>query len=160
MWMLIAALSSETAEAKDLRERIGIGAWQAIEPGAEGGSLTHISLRYGLPTAKPTLNLMLELDGGFRINATDGLSGYAGGLRFLSGVVVEDNMNLYLSLYLGYQHDYGGWGALRALPMLSAEFFPFGLDNLGISADLGVRVDAGTELIIATQPALGLRYYF
>ena len=156
--MLLLLIGS--VEAKDLRERIGIGVWQAIEPGTEGGSLTHLSLRYGLPAAKPTINLMLELDGGFHLNATDLLSGYGGGLRFLFGAAVEDNMNLYLSFYTGYQHNYGSWGALRLLPMLSAEFFPFGLDNLGFSIDWGVRVDLGTETVIATEPAIGVRYYF
>ncbi len=155
----LLALSAD-AQAKDLRSRIGVGLYQPIDIGTKGGSLTMISLRYGLPLAKPTQNLILELDAGFRVDASLAEAGYGGGLRVLYALVVEDNLNFYGSVYGGYQQNFGGDPAARVTPGVGVEFFPFGLDNLGISADIGLNLDFGKDVHFGTAPALGVRYYF
>lgn len=159
--LLLSLLSfSADAQAKDLRSRVGVGFHQPIDIGVKGASISMISLRYGLPLGKPTQNLLLELDAGFRINATNTKAGYGGGLRLLYALVVEDNLNFYGSVYGGYQQDFGGEGMARLTPSIGTEFFPFGLENLGISADIGLNFDIGKQVRFGVAPALGLRYYF
>lgn len=159
MLLLLLSLLPD-ASAKDLRNRVAVGAHQPLDIGSPGGSLTQLSVRFGLPTEKPATALQLELDAGFRINATTNSVGYGGGLRLLYGLVVEDNMNLYGVLGAGYQQFQDGPAGVRIIPALSAEFFPFGLENLGITAEWGINVDIGNEFAFGTAPALGLHYWF
>ena len=158
MLLLLSLLPD--ASAKDLRSHVALGVHQPVDIGTAGGSLTQISFRFGMPTGKPSIALQLELDAGFRINASSGEAGYGGGLRLLYGLVVEDNMNLYGVLGGGYQQAQEGPGGVRIAPALSAEFFPFGLENLGLTVEWGLNIDIGEEFIFGTAPALGLHYWF
>src|SRR5262249_26458356 len=142
-------LVAPPAVAKDLNGRFGVGFSQQF--GGDGG-MSAVSLRYGLPTGKPTTNIGLEADVG--ANVTSVTDFFVGG-RLLWGVVAEDNMNLYLGAGVGYLQRHVGVdqddgtvdqeaaGGLRIQPSLGAEFFLFGLENLGFTTELGVNVDLG-----------------
>lgn len=153
----LLAVPARSAEAKDLRKRPGVGF------NNQNGSYSALSFRYGIPTPDPVINVLAEITFGFAASSADdsedGL--YAGG-RMLYGVVAEDNLNLYAA---------GGAGLLltegetlvRLTPGLSAEFFLFGVENLGFSAEWGVAVDLGAPTGIATfgaVPGVGVHYYF
>jgi hypothetical protein len=71
-------------------------------------------------------------------------------------------MNLYAEAGLGW-NSVESDNALRVQPGLGVQFFLFGLENLGISADWGICIDLGKPTGIATwssAPGLGLHYYF
>lgn len=142
------------AEAKDLNGRLGVGAQQAL------GGLSTLSVRYGFPTGNPTLNIGLGVEAG--LDATVGATpDYYGGARLYFGVVAEDNMNLYLGAAAGYGTRSGS-AAIRLSPSLHAEFFLFGLDNLGLMAGMGINVHIGSSTQLSTwgSPSVGFHYYF
>ena len=69
-------------------------------------------------------------------------------------------MNLYLGVGAGYL---GGPGTIRVQPGIGAQFFLFGLENLGFSAEWGVNVDLGSTYALTTfgsGPAAAVHYYF
>lgn len=154
--MLFALLlATTTADAKDLRNRVGVGFHQQF------GSVTALSARYGLPTGKPTSNVQIEADVGVDLMAATPAQFFAGG-RILYSVVAEDNMNLYLGAGAGYAVD-GSAGVVRLQPALGAEFFLFGLENLGFSVEWGVNVDLGAAWsvqTVGTAPNAAVHYYF
>lgn len=159
--MLILTLLSGilgSAAAKDLRSHVGVGLHQ------DQGDLSQISVRFGLPTKAPTLNVQLELLGGFEIHEAGSTEGaYGGGGRVLFGVVAEDNMNLYVGLGAGYRGYMSGDAAVVLSPSLSAEAFLFGLENLGISGDLNVPFAIGlatTGTHFGVLPGAAVHYYF
>ena len=138
--MLLLLLSLPTAEAKDLRSKIGLGFHQEL------GSMSALSVRYGFPAAKPITNIQLEADVGLALAADSPTELYAGG-RLLYTVVAEDNMNFYLGAGAGYatvagsdaDGDPTSTGFVRIQPALGAEFFLFGLENLGFSVEWGAN---------------------
>lgn len=154
--MLIALLLSlPTAEAKDLRSRFGVGFHQQF------GSTTALSFRYGLPMPKPTQNVQVEADFGLDLAAAEPGVFFAGG-RLLYTVVAEDNLNLYLGAGAGYAGA-GDKGFLRLQPAVGAEFFLFGVENLGFSVEWGVSVDLAEEWAVqtvGTAPNAAVHYYF
>jgi hypothetical protein len=152
---LALLLVSAPADAKDLRSRIGVGFHEQF------GNVTALSIRGGLPMPKPTNNLQLELDIGLDLAAVTDPKFFAGG-RVLYSVVAEDNMNLYLGAGAGYLVD-GPSGLVRIQPVAGAEFFLFGLENLGFSVEWGVNVDLGATWGVETvgsSPAIAAHYYF
>jgi hypothetical protein len=146
--MLLLALITQ-ADAKDLRGRLGVGYHQEV------AGVSAVSLRYTLPGAKPTSMLALELDAG--LDLTDTATDFYAGGRVLAGVVAEDNMNLYLGLGGGYL---GGAGQVRVQPAVGAQFFLFGLENLGLNLEWGVNAAFGTGTHISTGPAAAFHYWF
>lgn len=149
---LLAAPS--LAHAKDLRGRVGAGFNTSF------GQVQALSVRYGLPTADPAINIQVEGDFGFASyeNVTDGVFG---GGRLLYGVVAEDNMNLYVGAGAGYV-GYGTGSVVRIQPVASVDFFLFGLENLGFNASWGLNLDVGDQSGLATTANLGagLHYFF
>jgi hypothetical protein len=148
-------LSLATAEAKDLRSRVGVGFHQQF------GSVTTLSARYGLPLPKPTQNLQVEAGVGMALEASAPAQFFAGG-RVLYAFLAEDNLNLYGAAGAGYALD-GNDGYVRLQPALGAEFFLFGLENLGFSVEWGVTVDLGTTWraqTVGTAPNAAVHYYF
>lgn len=146
--------SPMVAQAKDLNGHVGIGAEQSF------GGMSALSLRFGFPTGKPTLNIGVGVDAG--VDAiSGGATDYYAGARLYFGVVAEDNMNLYLGASAGYA-SIGGANAIRVAPNIGAEFFLFGLENLGFLAEMAVNVDIGASFQISTfgSPAVGFHYYF
>jgi len=153
--LLALLLSASSADAKDLRSRLGVGFHQQF------GSVTTLSARYGLPMPKPTQSLQLEADVGFDFTDGDPAAFFAGG-RALYGVVAEDNLNLYLGAGAGYAVS-GTSGFVRLQPAVGAEFFLFGLENLGFSVEWGVTIDLGAETGVSTfgtAPNAAVHYYF
>ena len=93
--LLASLLLALPARAKDLRNRVGVGFNQQVGASPAGG-VSSLSVRYGLPTGQPVLNVQVEGELGF--SGGSGGSGdlYTGG-RLLWGVVAEDNLNLYVA---------------------------------------------------------------
>jgi hypothetical protein len=146
--------ASAPAQAKDLRNRFGMGF---------NNQLSHIpavSLKYWLPAGNPSVNVAVELHGGVSVlnNAADAL--FLGG-RLSYALVTEDNMNLYAAAGAGFVSE-GEKQDVRVQPALGTEFFFFGLDNLGFMAEWGLNIDLGedSKFEIITGPAIGLHYYF
>lgn len=168
--LLLSALVSPAA-AKDLNGRLGLGFSQQF---GGSGAMSAVSLRYGLPTGKPTTNLGVEVDVG--VDVAGGATDLFGGGRFLWGAVAEDNMNLNLGFGVGYLQrntfetatdgtsTATPYGTIRLQPSLGAEFFLFGLENLGFTTELGLNLDlvgGGVEVLtVGGAPAVGMHYYF
>ncbi len=161
-------LASPSSQAKDLRSRVGLGFDTGLghgSPTTSGSSpaVPALSLRVGLPTGETNLNLQIEVDGGFIVLAGEEARLVLGG-RGLYGLVTEDNMNLYLGVGAAYVGQ-GSTGIFRLQPTASAQFFLFGLENLGLSASWGVSLDLGDPrgtraMSIGGAPALAFHYYF
>ena len=149
-----AVLAPASAHAKDLRGRFGLGFNHSF------GAASTLSARYGLPMPEPAINILVEADGGVDTTATATQSLFLGG-RVLYAFVVEDNMNLYAAggaaLITGPATQ-----TIRVQPALSAEFFLFGLENLGFTAEWGVNLDIGDKPGVTTtaSPGVGLHYWF
>jgi hypothetical protein len=153
-------LLSSSAEAMDLRERVGIGYSNQF------ASVSSLSVRYHLPTRSPTIRLAVELTAGASVmnspSAATTYDGWFGGVRVLYGLVAEDNMTLYAAAGTGFTST-GADQAVRLQPALGAEFFLYGLENLGISTEWGLNVDMGSTTRLNTVsggPAVAVHYYF
>jgi hypothetical protein len=155
IFLLIPLLGfSSAAQAKDLRGRFAGGFNQQF------GHVSALSVRYALPTNSPAVNVHLE--GVFGLDTqSDEAGGVFSGGRLLYGVIAEDNMNLFLA---------GGVGALsaddgttvRLQPAMGADFFMFGLENLGFTVEWGLNLDLTGQAGIATTAAVGagVHYWF
>lgn len=157
--LLVSLLCVPSAAAKDLRKRPGLGFTGRI------GDHTALSARYGLPMPSAVMNVLVEVDAGFTTDGrADTSDGFIAGGRALLSVVAEDNMNLYVSAGAAYvTYDGSKSQAVRVQPGLSAEFFLFGLENLGFSADWGVSLDLGSPMAVTSfgaGPGLSVNYYF
>jgi hypothetical protein len=143
-----------TAHAKDLRGRIGAGFNTSF------GQVNALSMRWGVPTPDPAINVQTELDLGFATYQDTDSALFAGG-RVLYGVVAEDNMNLYVGAGAGYI-GYAGEGLVRIQPAASVDFFLFGLENLAFNANWGLNLDAGQATGLSTTASLGagMHYFF
>ncbi|RME26162.1 MAG: hypothetical protein D6798_07200 [Deltaproteobacteria bacterium] len=153
----IAVLLPSPARAKDLRKRFAAGANLQL------GELPALSVRYGLPTANPAVNVQVELLAGFRSTA-DPAPGEAGSRilamgRVLYGMVAEDNMNLFVGAGAGARSA-DSTVTTRIEPVLGADFFPFGLENLGFTAECGVFIDIGDQAGAGATVGAGLHYWF
>ena len=157
--LLLAPLAMPgVAQAKDLRNRVAVGA------NAHLGSIPALSVRYGLPTPDPAINVQLEVSAGFSAYGDLGSQAVAGG-RLLYGVVAEDNMNLFLGAGAGVLSQTASGAtdtAVRVQPVMGADFFLFGLENLGFTAEWGLNIDLGSSSGAATSAALGggVHYWF
>jgi len=140
--------------AKDLRSRYALGF------NSQFGHLAAISARYALPTNSPVVNLQVE--GNFGLSTQTGEDGrvFSGG-RLLYGVIAEDNMNLFLAGGAGALMEDGA-STLRLQPAMGADFFFFGLENLGFTMEWGLNLDLANGAGISTTAALGAgaHYWF
>ncbi len=157
--LLASILLALPARAKDLRNRVGLGFNQQVGASPAGG-VSSLSVRYGLPTAQPVLNVQVEGELGF--SGGSGGSGdlYTGG-RVLWGVVAEDNLNLYLAAGGGLLRA-GGADYVRVEPGIAVDFFLFGLENLGFTTGWGLDLDLGGTTTVATTASavVGAHYWF
>ncbi len=148
-------LAPTPAFAKDLRSRAALGF------AAQFGDIAALSFRYGLPTGDPKVNVQIEADAGAAFGGGGSTDIIAGG-RLLYGVVAEDNLNLYL--VAGGAYVMGGSASfVRLQPAISAQFFLFGVENLGFSAEWGVNIDLGAApgvKTVAGAPGAAVHYYF
>ena len=150
--LAVLAFSANDAAARDLRGRFALG----FREGFDGTSA--LTARYTLPTPDPAVEIQIEGFGGFSTSRTLGTWALVGG-RATYGFVVEDNMNLYgiggAALYMQE-----GDKRIRVQPALGAEFFLFGLENLGLMAEWGVNIDVGDATGVSTTAAAGVHYWF
>ena len=144
-----------TASAKDLDKRIGVGLDNWLSDSVS------ISARYGLPLPNNLYEAQLEGLLGFSTSPTNP-NKFLIGARALYAVVVEDNKNLLITGALaGMNID--GLAALRLQPGLEAQFFLMGLDNLSLSAGMGVNFDLGTgntKVELSGSALGGFHYWF
>jgi len=146
---------SPAVQAKDLRGRFGAGFNQQF------GHVSAFSVRYALPTNSHAVNIQLE--GNFGLDTatdTDGRNVFSGG-RILYGFVAEDNMTLFGAGGIGIltQSDEN---TVRIQPAMGADFFLFGLDNLGFTVEWGLNLDTGGSPGLETAAAMGagVHYWF
>lgn len=147
-------LAPAPALAKDLGNRFALGA------NAHLGSVPALSVRYGLPTGNPAVNIQVEAAAGFWTVSNAKADAVAAG-RVLYGVVAEDNMNLFLGAGAGANVT-AGVANFRVQPVMGADFFFFGLENLGFTAEWGVNIDVGGSTTAGTSASLGggVHYWF
>lgn len=151
---LVVALAPGAALAKDLSGRFGVGFQHGF------GEQSALSVKYTLPLGDPAVIVQLEAFGGFATN-TDSSGWLLAGGRGLYAFVVEDNMNLYAAAGAGLLSNQAErQQALRLQPAMGAEFFLFGLENLGLSAEWGLNVDLGDATGLATCAGVGVHYWF
>ena len=155
MVLLIASLLASDADAKDLRKRIGVGLDNQF------GHVSSVSVKAGVPTPDPAINVQVQGTMGFAVLDGAADDWWVGG-RVLYGVVAEDNMNLYAAAGAGWRVA-GQDKSLRLYPAVGSEFFLFGLENLGLSAEIGVGIDLGTGsdiYSVGSAAGMGVHYYF
>ena len=156
--LLIAALVCtfpSSVFAKDLSGRVAVGVDQTI------ARTPALSVRFGLPSEEPTRQIQFQ--GSLAIDAQrdqDNTEFFVGG-RVLYGVVIEDQLNLYLGTGLGGLNTPDGM-TFRVQPGVSIDAFLFGLENLGFNTGLGLNIDIGQTTGIGTTGAIlgGVHYWF
>ena len=143
------------AHAKDLRGRTGVGFNQQF------GHVSALSARYGLPTSSPVVNVHLEGNFGLETGTKQQGGSVFYGARVLYGVLAEDNMNLFVAGGVGGLTT-GDANTVRMQPAMGADFFLFGLDNLGFTIEWGLNLDVGQNSAVATTAAMaaGAHYWF
>ena len=161
--LLLSAFSPADASAKDLRKKIGLGFNNNFT------SLTSISVKGGLPLPKATQSLQIQGFVGFGLARAEPARLVAGG-RVLIPFVAEDNLNVYAGIGAGYlrlrpEGQTDVIDAFRGQAVVGVEFFFFGLENLGFSAELGLNFDVADEFLSfettsGTAASVGVHYYF
>lgn len=154
--LLIAATFVATpAHAKDLRGRSGVGFNQQF------GHVSALSVRYGLPTPSPVINIQVEGVFGLETAASEEGGNVFAGARALYGFLAEDNMNLFAGGGLGIVTRPDG-STVRTQPTMGADFFLFGLENLGFTIEWGLNIDLGPTSGVSTTAAAaaGAHYWF
>lgn len=151
MIALLATALLAPAHARDLHGRVGVG----FENQLSGDGA--LSGRYWLPgdTDAP----LVGIEGVLGMNLDPTQARLSAGVRALGVFLVEDNLNLYGAASVAWV---GGPNVVRLQPAIGAEFFLFGLENLGVTAEWGLDVDLGSDWRVATpgHPVTGVRYYF
>lgn len=142
------------AAAKDLRGRYAAGFNNQF------GHISAISGRYAFPTSSPVVNVQVEGNFGLSTSPLEDGKVFTGG-RVLYGTIAEDNMNIFVA---------GGVGALmadgestvRIQPGMGADFFLFGLENLGFTVEWGLNLDLADGASASTTAAMaaGAHYWF
>ena len=151
--LLCFVLVPATASAKDLSGKFGMGFNNQFS------SVSSLSARYVLPMR----DLHIAVEGSFGtsvLKAQD--NNISAGARLIYGIVREDNMLLHLGLGAGVWGE-GNAGSVRIQPVMGAEFFLHGLENLGFLVEWGLTIDLGNENRIyttSTAPSAGVHYYF
>ena len=121
-----SALTPGLAEAKDLRGRLGLGYNNQFS------EFPALSARYYLPAADPLYQLSLDVQAGFQSGDPSSQTFFGGRLGY--AMVVEDNMNLFVAAGVAVESQSDNLN-LRIHPSMGSEFFLFGLDNLGFTAE-------------------------
>jgi len=152
---LSALALGSASHAKDLRSRTGVGFNQQF------GHVSALSVRYGLPTPSPVMNIQVEGVFGLDTAATETGGDVVYGARVLYGFLAEDNLNLFAGGGLGGVNR-AAENTLRLQPTMGADFFLFGLENLGFTVEWGLNLDIGPSSGVSTTAAsaAGVHYWF
>ncbi len=155
---LALLLSPTLSHGKDLRGRVGLGFQNNFS------ELLSISAKFGLPTERETANVQLQVLVGFSLS-TKADERFFAGCRVLLPFIAEDNLNLYGAVGAGWLRRAEADQLLRVSGAVGAEFFLFGLENLGLAAEFGLQlevappdVEVGTTS--GTVAGLAIHYYF
>ena len=151
-----ATLIPQAASAKALSSHLGIG----FTTSAAGP--TALSVRFVLPDGTPSSNIAIEARGGLESDADDSTQDQTLiGVRGLYGFVAEDHLNVYASAAFDMLLE-GSTSTPRVSPGISIEYFPFGFEYLGFSAELGLAIEMNENRQMQTfgHPAAGVTYYF
>ena len=161
--LALLLLAPSDASAKDLRGKFGLGFNNNFT------SLTSVSFKGGLPMPKPTQNLQVQGLVGFGLAKFEPARLFVGG-RVLIPILAEDNLNLNAGFGAGYlrirpEGATDILDAFRGQAVLGVEFFFFGLEQLGFSAELGINFDVAEEFLSfsttsGTAASVGVHYYF
>ena len=130
---------SNTAHAKDLDGSIGVGLNNWF------GDIPALSIRYAAPRpGEDQKQWELQAEGffGFAIDPSERTSALAG-MRILSGVVVEDNLNVLAGAGTGVV-VINETMALRLQPAVEVQYFLFGLEYLSFNTGLGLDITLGS----------------
>ncbi len=165
--LLLLCMAPLGASAKDLRGRFAVGFTNQLSP------MTSASVKFTFPAKQPTVNVQLQGIAGMALyRARSNNDQFFAGFRLLLSFIAEDNLNVYAGVGAGYAGFSDGSRAVRGQPAVGIEFFLFGLENLGLSAEFGVNVDvgispsSGIDVGTGVGPdassfgAVGLHYYF
>jgi len=163
--LLLGAASGATA--KDLRGRFAVGFTNQLSP------LTSASVKFTFGAKKPTVCIQLQGIAGIALyRARSNNDEFFAGFRMLFTFIAEDNLNVYAGIGAGYAGFDDGSRAVRTQPAVGIEFFLFGLENLGFSAEFGANLDigispnSGLDVTTGSGPdaasfgAVGVHYYF
>lgn len=163
--LLLGGVTS--ASAKDLRGRFAVGFTNQLSP------LTSASIKFTFGAKNPTVCVQLQGIAGIALyRARTNNDQFFAGFRMLLTFIAEDNLNVYAGVGAGYAGFDDGSRAVRTQPAIGIEFFLFGLENLGLSAEFGVNLDigispsSGLDVTTGSGPnaasfgAVGVHYYF
>ena len=158
MFTLLHLLAHD-AHARDLHGRLGVGFEDQLAATAGSGA---VSARYWLPavgSANPARSPHVGVEVALGLDLREGGTGASVGARVLYAFLLEDNFNLYGAGGVGWL---GATSSVRVQPAVGAEFFLFGLENLGITTEWGMNLDLGEEISLSTpgNAVAGVRYYF
>ncbi len=155
LFLITVTSVATTAHAKDLRGRSGVGFNQQF------GHVSALSVRYGLPTPSPVINVQVEGAFGLETAASEDGGNVFAGARVLYGFLAEDNMNLFAGGGLGIVTEQSQ-NTIRTQPTMGADFFLFGLENLGFTIEWGLNLDIGPTSGVSTTAAAaaGAHYWF
>ena len=143
---------TSSAAAKDLRGHLGVG-FNTTLPHAAG-----LAVAYGLPTGDAAIEVGIEAIAALSIADGTRDVAFAGG-RMTYALATEDNMNFYGAAGAGFVTE-GDNQNIRLQPALGAQFFLFGLENLGFLAEWGLSIDLGESSSVSGGTGVGLYYYF
>lgn len=157
-------LLAPPAQAKDLRGRVAAG----VELSSSLFSPTvpvppALSIKFTLPGAQKSINSQIQAYAGAQhltLSGNDESLAVAGGARYLFTFVAEDNCNFFGGLGAGVAYHWASAGDTLdpfAEPIAGIEFFPFGLENLGLTAAALVHLGLASQ---GTAALFGAHYYF
>ena len=143
--------------AKNLDNRIGLGINQTL------GTIPTFSVRYGIPMPEEVMEVQVGLF--FGLDTAPAIPTYPLfniGVQGNYGLIVEDNMNILAGGAIAYVNKDGD-PTFRMTPLLEAQFFLMGLDNLSFGSTIGINIDLGTtgsQIVIGGNVLGSVHYWF
>jgi hypothetical protein len=149
---------SQIANAKELNGTVGVGLNNWF------GEIPAVSVRYAMPIANSSSKQWgIQAEGliGLSIDPSSRTSSLAG-LRLLTEVVIEDNLNVLAGAGTGIV-VINETTAIKIQPAMEVQYFVFGLEYLSFNAGIGLDLTLGSgENSAKTSGAVlgGFHYWF